>query len=162
MPAYNEGSGIGRALEEAQTCAERLVGADLVAGAELVVVDDGSVDDTADRVREAVRDEIAGAPGRVRLVGHDRNRGLGAALRTEFAAARHALVFDTDADLSVGLSVIDRALDRLRLTDADVVTGYRRTRGGIGARRTAYFVGIVPELWRCEIRPDRPGLRQAR
>jgi glycosyltransferase involved in cell wall biosynthesis len=63
---------------------------------EVVFVDDGSTDATWERLT-ALRDSgFAGVP--VRLERHPRNRGLGAALRTGFAAARGTVVVTTDSD----------------------------------------------------------------
>ncbi len=65
-------------------------GPDLVI--EVVVVDDGSTDGTADRVREC------DAPGTT-LLRHDANRGKGAAIRTGLAAVSGDAVIIQDADL---------------------------------------------------------------
>src|SRR5215510_13668336 len=61
---------------------------------ELVLVDDGSQDGTADLVIE-----LSIYEPRIRLVRHERNRGLGAAIRTGLNAARGGLILYTDADL---------------------------------------------------------------
>ncbi|MBX3252061.1 MAG: glycosyltransferase family 2 protein [Myxococcales bacterium] len=60
--------------------------------AEVIVVDDGSRDGTGDAAREA----LAGRPGTV--VRHDRNRGMGAGLKTGTGAARGAWVTFLPAD----------------------------------------------------------------
>src|SRR5262245_8138201 len=70
IPAYNEGPGIRRAVREAD---EALAG--LGYDYEILVVDDGSTDDTARAVAEA-----ALRLPRVRLLRHADNRGYGAAL----------------------------------------------------------------------------------
>lgn len=94
---------------------------------ELVLVDDGSHDATAKLVSDwSARD------GRIRLVQHDVNRGLGAAIRTGLAAAAGDLVLYTDADLPFDFSLIPQLVAE---TDSGcVVTGYRLNRGE-GARR---------------------------
>ena len=85
---------------------------------EAILVDDGSLDDTA-----AVAEALAADDRRVRVVRHPGNRGYGAALRSGFAAAAYPLVFYTDGDLQFDLAEIDRLL---ALVDgADIVTGYR-------------------------------------
>lgn len=79
--AYNEGPRIGAVLEVA--CGHPLV-------SEVVVVDDGSRDDTAAVVRRF--------PG-ARLIPHEVNRGKSAAMTTGVVAARHEWVMLLDADL---------------------------------------------------------------
>lgn len=63
---------------------------------ELILVDDGSSDGTLGALREAVERGVFGRGARV--VPHDRNKGLGAALRTGFQAARGEILVTTDAD----------------------------------------------------------------
>lgn len=85
IPAYNAGATIEQALESVQ--------AQTWTDFEIVVVDDGSNDDTAARVRaRAERDP------RLRLVAHDDNLGRPAARNTAFAAARGQYVAMLDAD----------------------------------------------------------------
>jgi dolichol-phosphate mannosyltransferase len=83
---------------------------------ELVLVDDGSTDDTSARLAEA----FAGWPN-VRIVPHGRNRGLGAALRTGFAAARGEIIVVTDSDGTYPFTTIPAMLDKLT-PGIDVVT----------------------------------------
>lgn len=121
VPAYNE--------------AERLPGvlrgiAGAKPGARVVVVDDGSADGTA---------EVAASHGAV-LVRHDRNRGLGAALRTGFARAREldarAAVY-LDADGEYDPAETDRLLAPIERGHADYVLGSRfsGTADGMPLRR---------------------------
>src|SRR5262249_43427367 len=88
MPAYNEAPGIADSVAEAH---EALVG--LGYEFELIVVDDGSTDESA-----AIVADLAGLWPRVRLLTHSSNLGYGAALRTGFEAARYELVAFTDPD----------------------------------------------------------------
>lgn len=77
---------------------------------EVVVVDDGSTDDTGAGV-------MAIAPGRpIRLVRHEQRRGLGAALWTGFGAASGATIVTVDADCTYPLVEI---VDLLALLDPD-------------------------------------------
>ena len=79
--AFNEGPRIGAVL--AVAAAHPLV-------AEVIVVDDGSTDDTA---------RVAAAHPRVRVVPHAVNQGKSKAMATGVAAARHELLMLLDADL---------------------------------------------------------------
>lgn len=75
---------------------------------ELVPVDDGSRDATADRLAEcAARD------GRIRPVAYVTNRGRGYALRAGFAAATGTFIATMDADLSYEASTVVRMVDAL-------------------------------------------------
>src|SRR5437870_407845 len=88
MPAYNEASGICRAVAEADDAL-----ASLADEYEILVVDDGSVDDTALHV-----EQLTSTRPKIRLLRHDTNGGYGAALRTGFEAARFECIAFTDAD----------------------------------------------------------------
>lgn len=122
IPAFDASSVIARSLEEIRD----MVAVDAEA-TEIVVVDDGSTDDTATVVESAA----AGWPGgsTLRLLRHRHNRGKGAAVRTGMIAARGAHRLFTDADLAYGVEAIPRmraALD----AGADVAVGVRgRHRG---------------------------------
>ena len=94
---------------------------------ELVLVDDGSNDRTASLVLR-----LADCEPRIRLVRHDRNRGLGAAIRTGFAAAEGDLILYTDADLPFDFKLIPQLL--AMISDNSIVIGYRANRGE-GLRR---------------------------
>ena len=109
MPAYNE-------AERIVTAMRRVLAQDFVH--ELIVVDDGSQDGTAD-LAESIDDP------RVRLIRQPVNRGKGAALRTGFAAAQAPFVAVHDADLEYEPADIERLLPALRDGRADVVYGSR-------------------------------------
>ncbi|MEZ4552768.1 MAG: glycosyltransferase [Dehalococcoidia bacterium] len=120
IPAWNESLRIGSTLDH---LIERCEGLDI---AEVIVVNDGSEDDTADLIRERV---ARATHPRIRLVDHDRNRGKGAALRTGLAAASSPLVGFLDADLSVGPESFAEAARRID-AGADVVVGIRISHTG--------------------------------
>ena len=85
---------------------------------ELLVVDDGSRDDTVAAVTAA----LAGEP-RARVVAYTPNRGKGYAIRTGVLASRGAQVVFLDADLSTPIDEIPNALEHLK--QAEVVIGSR-------------------------------------
>ena len=94
---------------------------------EIVLVDDGSRDRTA-----ALVTELAEREPRLRLIRHEGNRGLGAAIRTGLEAAAGDLILYTDADLPFDFKLIPQLLTLA--TPQQVVIGYRANRGE-GARR---------------------------
>jgi glycosyltransferase involved in cell wall biosynthesis len=87
MPVYNERDRVKRAIEE-------VLAVELPTEFELIVVDDGSTDGTADILHQANWDS------RVRLLEHPENRGKGAAVRTALAEAQgeYASIFDADLE----------------------------------------------------------------
>ncbi|MDX6675604.1 MAG: hypothetical protein QOH11_3022 [Solirubrobacteraceae bacterium] len=100
--------------------------ADLPFRSEIVVVDDGSVDDT-----RAVLERLEGADGvpGLRVLFHERNRGKGAAVRTAIDASKGDIVVIQDADLEYDPRDLPRLLAPILEDHADVVFG-TRLRGG--------------------------------
>ncbi|WP_435078240.1 glycosyltransferase family 2 protein [Halococcus sp. AFM35] len=119
IPAYNEASTIGGVVERAREYADAVL-----------VIDDGSDDDTAD---SAV---TAGA-----LVSeHGRNRGYGAALKTVFAVAQradvaHLVVLDGDGQHDP--ADVPRLVDAQQDTAANLVIGSRFV-GGVASNVPLY------------------------
>jgi glycosyltransferase involved in cell wall biosynthesis len=116
LPAYNEEANITEAIRVARETAARFAEA-----YEVVIVDDGSCDRTADRIREAAERDAS-----VRLISLPENRGYGAAVKTGLQAARLPLVFYTDSDLQFDLGQIADLL--ARIDEFPVVIGYREDR----------------------------------
>jgi dolichol-phosphate mannosyltransferase len=114
LPAYNEEGNIERAVREAVRAA-----ASLVPDYEVVVVDDGSRDGTAERLA-ALAVELE---PRLSVIRHDVNRGYGAALRDGFRAARGDLVFYTDSDNQFDLGELADFVPLMATCDAAL--GYR-------------------------------------
>lgn len=119
LPAYNEEDGIGQVITELKRALKHM-GGDKIAAHEILVVDDGSDDRTA---------EIAEANG-ARVLRHPTNIGYGKALLTGFAAARHDWILMMDADGSYPPADIAELL--APSPDFDMV---------IGARQGSFFWG---------------------
>jgi len=92
IPAYNEAEAIGPMLEQVQA-----VMAEAGLEYDIIVVDDGSTDRTAD--------EVARHPA-VRLIRHTHNKGYGAALKTGIRQAPHNTIVILDADGTYPCAVI--------------------------------------------------------
>lgn len=112
LPMFNEGSVVDVSMTHA------LEGLDShFADFEIVVADDASTDDCAQRVaRWATRDV------RIKLVRLPRNQRFGGALRAGLSAASKEFLFYTDFDLPVTLNNLPRILQEF--SDADVLTGF--------------------------------------
>ncbi len=117
FPAYNDSGTIASLVIGARQTA-----ASLTRDFEVIVVNDGSGDATANIV-----DELARTYPEVKVVHHPRNRGYGAALRSGFAAATRELVFYTDGDAQYDPSEMVILWRALR-SDVDLVNGYKISR----------------------------------
>lgn len=120
VPAYNEASSLYTNLTVLR---EYLVGVPFTS--ELVIVDDGSKDDTA---VEAIR--FASENDRVTVVEHASNFGLGQALKTGFRAAQGAILVTFDADLSYEPYHISDLVSTLHTTGAAIVVASPYMEGG--------------------------------
>jgi glycosyltransferase involved in cell wall biosynthesis len=113
FPAYNEETNIENAVKQAIKAFT-----DLNIDYEIIVVDDGSKDRTAE-----ITSNIAKENKNIRLIKHPCNLGYADALRTGFKSAKKKYVFYTDADNQFDLKDIGKALPLIR--NADMVIGYR-------------------------------------
>lgn len=116
FPCYNEQENVGRTIEKALVVLEKL-NADF----EVIIVDDGSSDDTG-----KIAAELAAGDDRVKVVHHPRNLGYGAALQSGFAAATKELVFYTDGDGQFDISEMPPLLELM--AQYDIVSAYRLDR----------------------------------
>ena len=113
-PAFTESARIPATLEEVVACVRRQ-GWD----AEVIVVNDGSTDRTADVVREFART----AP-EVRLLENPGNRGKGYSVRSGLLQALGEIVMFTDADLSAPMEEAERLFAAIA-AGADIAIGSR-------------------------------------
>lgn len=88
---------------------------------EIVIVDDGSDDKTAQ-----VAQDIASKDNRIRVISHTKNRGYGAALKTGLESAKYETVVFTDGDGQFDFSQVDRFIPKIK--DYDLVIGFREKR----------------------------------
>lgn len=116
MPAHNEAENIVDVLNEAVAVLESIE-----PDYEVVVVDDGSKDNTANLVRQ-----FAETHERVRLVRHPVNQGYGAAVWTGLTSSTGDKRFFTDSDGQFKLDELRLLL--AEMPPADFVAGYRLVR----------------------------------
>jgi len=154
VPSYREG-------ELTADFVDRLVPALAGADAEVIVVDDGSGDDGADRV------EALGHRG-VHVVRHAQNQGKGAALRTGMTLARGRLIAFIDGDGDLRPEHLLRCLADLATYDADGVVGSKahpRARVRTRARRRVVSAGaraMVQLLFDVPVRDTQTGVKAFR
>ena len=117
VPAYNEAARLGTTLRTILDYLNRNE-----QDAELVVVDDGSEDETA-----AVAERAVAKCGAVsaRVIRYAPNRGKGYAVRTGLLAAGANIALFSDADLSTPITETPRLVDPIRNGECDVTFGSR-------------------------------------
>ena len=155
VPAYDEATRLPQTLAA-------LLARFPDATTEIVVVDDGSTDDTA----RIARDALAGHPG-TQVVALPENRGKGAAVRAGVATTTGDVVLYMDADLATDLTVLDGFL--ARLADADVVVGSRAVPGSTVIHTTRLraalgrtFNRMVRLLTRLDVHDSQCGFKAFR
>lgn len=124
IPAYNESARLGRTLDRVLNFIREREW-----DAEVIVVDDGSSDGTADLVRAyAQRDGI------VSLVQNPGNRGKGYSVRNGVLHARGATILFSDADLSSPIEEAPKLIEALN-AGADIAIGSRWIRSELQTQR---------------------------
>jgi glycosyltransferase involved in cell wall biosynthesis len=113
VPAFHEAGRIGTTVDRLR---HDLSAVQRDGGVEIVVVDDGSEDDTADEARRAGADRVLVQP---------QNRGKGAAVRAGVLEASGRTIVFTDADLAYAPAQIVNLLEKIE-DGWDVVVGNRR------------------------------------
>src|SRR5262249_50371499 len=117
FPAYNDSGTIASMVIRAVQAAS-----ELTPDYEVIVVNDGSSDATAE-----ILDELARTYSRVRVVHHPMNRGYGGALQTGFRTATKELIFYTDGDAQYDPAELAVLWEHLS-PEADMVNGYKISR----------------------------------
>jgi glycosyltransferase involved in cell wall biosynthesis len=117
FPAYNDSGTIASMVIRTVKAA-----AELTSDFEIIVVDDGSADGTAE-----IADELARTYPQVRAVHHPVNRDYGAALQTGFRSATKELIFYTDGDAQYDPTELS-VLWAQMTPEIDVVNGYKISR----------------------------------
>ena len=114
IPAYNEADRLGRALEQVLRCVRHRAWQ-----AEVVVVNDGSSDDTSDLVRQWMETHPE-----LTLLENAGNRGKGYSVRNGLLQASGDIVMFTDADMSAPIEEAERLFAAIE-AGADVAIGSR-------------------------------------
>jgi glycosyltransferase involved in cell wall biosynthesis len=153
MPVFNERATVERAIDELLAIRQD--------DWELIVVDDGSTDGSADVLRHRAW------PDGVRVIVHERNRGKGAALRTALAEANGEYAAVLDADLEYSAADLPALLAPLRSGDAEVVFGTRGFQAHsaysfwyvIGNRTVTFAANLIYNSWVSDIMTGQKMMR---
>ncbi len=141
VPCYNESARIGSSLEKITefTQARRW-------NAEILVVNDGSRDDTVDIVRSFSRRN-----GSVRLIENPGNRGKGYSVRNGMLSASGEVILFTDADLSSPIEESVKLFDALQ-QGADVAMGSRWLRAELQSYRQPLYRQMLGRMFNLALR----------
>jgi hypothetical protein len=154
IPVFNEEHAITETLERCLAVETdlRRCGIDNL---EVIAVDDGSADGTADAIR--------GFP-QVRLIQHENNRGYGAALKTGFAASQHELIGFLDADATYPPELFPKLCTEIVADGADLVIGSRMTGADsempfVRRLGNRIFAGLLTLIGRTPVTDSASGMR---
>lgn len=155
MPAYNEGSNIYNNLKTAGACLQGFC-----ADYELVVVNDGSRDQTKDEIALAASED-----DHIKAVSYEKNQGKGNAIREGVRAATGDVIAFLDADLDISPSHLERYLEELGKQSADIVIGskmHRDSRLEYPASRRfvsfCYYI-ILKTLFHLNVKDTQTGIK---
>jgi hypothetical protein len=154
VPVYNQAGSIVESVEEIR----RSIAAGLADSIELVVVSDGSIDSTAERVL-ATRSEA------IRVIHYDRNLGKGYAVKVGLLAGRGDLVGFLDADLDVDPAALPLFVEDIRARDLDAAIGSKRHPGSdvdYPLRRRVYswlYQQLVRMLFQLDVTDTQVGMK---
>ena len=114
IPAYNEAASLPQLIHELLPFAQ-------LKNFKVIIVNDGSKDDT-----RAVLERSTTLSENISIINHKVNRGYGGALKSGINKARTQYCITIDADGQHSLSDIDRLLNTITETNADLVIGSRK------------------------------------
>ena len=155
FPAYNDSGTIASMVIRAVRAAS-----ELTPDYEVIVVNDGSADATAE-----IADELARTYLHVRVIHHPTNRGYGGALQAGFRSATKEFIFYTDGDAQYDPAELSALWARMT-PDADLVNGYKVSRSDplhriIIGRLYHHIVSTLFGLKMCDVDCDFRLLRRA-
>ncbi len=118
LPSYNEGANLEKTVNNVKNALEKVV-----AKWEIIIVDDGSKDNTGQIAQNLVKKYKD-----IRVITHKVNRGYGAAFKSGLYGGKYNWIAFIDADGQFDFSEIDNFITKQQETNADLVIGYYRNR----------------------------------
>jgi glycosyltransferase involved in cell wall biosynthesis len=142
VPAFNEAGNVGALIRDLNAVLESLCG-----DYEIIVVDDGSTDETV-----AVLGKLSKEVPSLRVIMHSKNLGYGRSLRDGFDAARFEYVFYTDGDGQFDVSELPRFVERA--APGRAVIGYRleRSEGALRKLTSWAYNKVIRLLFGLKLR----------
>jgi dolichyl-phosphate beta-glucosyltransferase len=137
IPAYNESERLGPTLDRVLAFVRQQM-----LSAEIVVVNDGSTDETA----ALVQNHRERSGGMIRLVENPENRGKGYSVRNGVLHSAGDIVLFTDADLSAPIEEAVKLIDALN-RGADIAIGSRWARRELQTRRQSLARQILGRVF---------------
>jgi dolichyl-phosphate beta-glucosyltransferase len=141
IPAYNESQRLGATLEKVLAYVRQQAW-----DAEVIVVNDGSQDNTAEIVRAFAKDNSA-----VRLVENPGNRGKGYSVRNGMLQSRGDILVFSDADLSSPIEEMPKLLESLA-AGADIAIGSRWLRTELQTQRQSLHRQLFGRIFNLLLR----------
>ncbi|MCK5012044.1 MAG: glycosyltransferase family 2 protein [Deltaproteobacteria bacterium] len=158
IPAYNEEDAIGDIIGRCLSEKRNIINKTSVLKVEIIVVDDGSRDKTAEIVKGYGRE--------VKLITFEKNRGYGAALKAGFEEASGDLVSFLDADGTCNPKFFIDLCNKLTKENADIAIGSRLGAGNsmpllrrVGNKA---YVMLINLIGRMRITDSASGMRVLR
>ncbi|KKN48145.1 hypothetical protein LCGC14_0655890 [marine sediment metagenome] len=136
FPAYNEEKNIERTILIANKVLKKL--ADKY---EILVIDDGSKDNTGEVVKR-----LSLKNKKIKLITHKENKGYGSAVRSGFKNCKYEWIVFTDSDGQFDFSELPNFISTQRKTKADLVVGYYKK------RRVSFIRKFNSYIWQIIIR----------
>lgn len=133
MPAFNEEKNIKAVVSQALQAAKQNA-----QDYEVIVVDDGSKDSTAQIVSEMSQKDK-----HIRLISHQINQGYGAAVKSGLAAARKDWIFFTDSDGQFHFDELPKFISASN--SADLIIGYRKKR--MDPFHRVFVAQVLLKIW---------------
>lgn len=133
MPAFNEEGNIATTIIDARSAAKSVA-----RDYEIIVVDDGSGDRTAEVVGELIKNDH-----NIRLVQHKKNKGYGAAVKTGLKACKKDWIFFTDSDGQFHYDELEKFVDSR--DKADLIIGYRKKR--MDPFHRVFVAQVLLKIW---------------
>jgi glycosyltransferase involved in cell wall biosynthesis len=145
IPALNEEQSIGSTIQRCLDARERICRVGGVRDIEIVVVSDGSTDQTP-----AIAEEFVARESRVKLIIFEKNRGYGAAIKAGFERGTGSLVSFLDADGTCDPNYFGELCQALQAEQAAVALGSRMQPGNqmprlrrVGNTLYALLLGLI-------------------
>lgn len=156
VPSHNEAESLPFLFEEVDRVTRKMLQDHSDLSVELIVVDDGSTDQTLEVLKryDSLQNQAAPLAFSLRWISFSRNFGKEAALYAGLANAKGDYVATMDADLQDPPSLLPTMYDILTTTDYDNVATYRTTRKGEPPIRSFFaklFYKLINKLSKTKI-----------